>query len=112
ASVGVMAAFAVSGRRAAATFSGARMGEPAMIAVVAAVAMTAGNLLALTQTSVRRLLAYSGIAQAGFGLMAFTDLKRVGISALLIFLVTLALTSLGAFGPVVAYARSVHSDAI
>ena len=104
--------FAVFGRLAAATFSGTRIGYPAMIAVVAAVAMTAGNLLALTQTSVRRLLAYSGIAQAGFALMAFTDLKRVGISALLVFLVALALTSLGAFGPVVAYARSVHSDAI
>src|SRR2546427_10421286 len=44
--------------------------------------------------------------------MAFTDLKRVGISALLVFLVALALTSLGAFGTVIAYARSVHSDAI
>jgi NADH-quinone oxidoreductase subunit N len=111
-SVGVVAAFAVFGRLAAATFSGTRIAYPMVIAVVAAVAMTAGNLLALTQTSVRRLLAYSGIAQAGFALMAFTDLKGVGISALLVFLVALALTSLGAFGTVIAYARSVHSDAI
>ncbi|OLD61132.1 MAG: hypothetical protein AUI83_01255 [Armatimonadetes bacterium 13_1_40CM_3_65_7] len=109
---GVVAAFAVFGRLAVATFSGTRIAYPAVIAVVAAVAMTAGNLLALTQTSVRRLLAYSGIAQAGFALMAFTDLRRVGISALLVFLVALSLTGLGAFGTVVAYARSVHSDAI
>ena len=100
------------GRLATAMFSGTGIAYPAVIAAVAAVAMTAGNVLALTQTSLRRLLAYSSIAQAGFALMAFTDLKRVGISALLVFLVALALTTLGAFGTVVAYARSVHSDAI
>ncbi len=111
-SVGVVAALAVFGRFATTTFSGTGIAYPAAIAAVAAVAMTAGNLLALTQTSLRRLLAYSSIAQAGFALMAFTDLKRVGISALLVYLVALALTSLGAFGTVVAYARSLHSDAI
>ena len=111
-SVGVVAAFAVFGRLAVATFSGTRIAYPVVIAIVAAVAMTAGNILALAQTSLRRLLAYSSIAQAGFALMAFTDVKRIGISALLVFLVALALTSLGAFGTVIAYARSVHSDAI
>jgi NADH-quinone oxidoreductase subunit N len=111
-SVGVVAAFAVFGRLAATTFSSSRIAYPAVIAGVAAVAMTAGNLLALTQTSVRRLLAYSTIAQAGFALAAFTNLKGTGISALLIFLVALALTSLGAFTAVIAYARSIHSDAI
>jgi len=111
-SVGVVAAFAVFGRLAATTFSGSRIAYPAVIAGVAAVAMTAGNLLALTQTSVRRLLAYSTIAQAGFALVAFTNIKGTGIAALLIFLVALALTSIGAFAAVVAYARSIHSDAI
>jgi NADH-quinone oxidoreductase subunit N len=111
-SVGVVAAFAVFGRLAATTFSGSRIAYPAVIAGVAAVAMTAGNLLALTQTSVRRLLAYSTIAQAGFALVAFTNIKGTGITALLIFLVALALTSIGAFAAVIAYARSIHSDAI
>jgi len=74
--------------------------------------MTAGNLLALTQTSVRRLLAYSTIAQAGFALAALTNVKGTGISALLVFLVALALTSIGAYAAVIAYARSIHSDAI
>ena len=111
-SVGVVAAFAVFGRLAATTFSGSRIAYPAVIAGVAALAMTAGNLLALTQTSVRRLLAYSTIAQAGFALAALTDLKGTGITALLVFLVALALTSLGAFSAVIAYARSIHSDLI
>jgi len=111
-SVGVVAAFAVFGRLAATTFAGSRIAYPAVIAGVAAVAMTAGNLLALTQSSVRRLLAYSTIAQAGFALVAFTNIKGTGITALLIFLVALSLTSIGAFAAVVAYARSIHSDAI
>jgi NADH-quinone oxidoreductase subunit N len=111
-SVGVVAAFAVFARIAVSTFAGSHIPYAAVIAVVAAVAMTAGNLLAVTQSSVRRLLVYAGIAQAGYALVAFTDLKRVGIGALLIFLTALALTSVCAFAAIIAYARSVHSDAI
>ncbi len=111
-SVGVVVAFAVFGRLAASTFAGSRIPYAAVIAGVAAVAMTGGNLLALTQASVRRLLVYSSIAQGGFALAAFTDLKGAGLSALLVFLVALALGNLAAFAAVIAYARSVHSDAI
>jgi NADH-quinone oxidoreductase subunit N len=111
-SVGVVAAFAVFGRLAASVFAASHVPYPAVIAGVAAVAMTAGNLLAVTQTSIRRLLVYSAIAQAGFALAALTDLERAGLSALLIFLVALALTTSGAFSAVIAYARLVHSDAI
>jgi NADH-quinone oxidoreductase subunit N len=74
--------------------------------------MTAGTFLSITQTSLRRLLSYSAIAQAGFALAAFTDLKGAGLSALLVFMVALALTTVGAFAAVIAYSRSVHSDAI
>jgi NADH-quinone oxidoreductase subunit N len=111
-SVGVVSAFAVFGRIAVSTFGGSHIPYAAVIAVVAAVAMTAGNLLAVTQSSVRRLVAYSGIAQAGYALVAFTDLKRLGIAALLVFLTALALTSICAFATIIAYARWVHSDAI
>ena len=111
-SVGVVTAFAVFGRLAASTFAGSRIPYAAVIAGVAAVAMTAGNLLALMQASVRRLLVYSSIAQGGFALAAFTDLTGIGLSALLVFLVALALSNLCAFAAVIAYARSVHSDAI
>jgi NADH-quinone oxidoreductase subunit N len=111
-SVGVVVAFAVFGRLAASTFAGSRIPYAAVIAGVAAVAMTGGNLLALMQSSVRRLLVYSSIAQGGFALAAFTALKGAGLTALLVFLVTLALGNLAAFAAVIAYARSVHSDAI
>jgi NADH-quinone oxidoreductase subunit N len=111
-SAGVVVAFAVFGRLAASTFGGSRIPYAAVFAGVAAVVMTAGNLLALMQSSVRRLLVYSAIAQGGFALAAFTDLKGMGLSALLVFLVGLALSNICAFAAVIAYARSVHSDAI
>ena len=111
-SVGVVVAFAVFGRLAASTFAGSRIPYAAVIAGVAAVVMTAGNLLALMQASVRRFLVYSSIAQGGFALAAFTDLKGTGLSALLVFLVALTLSTILAFAAVIAYARSVHSDAI
>jgi NADH-quinone oxidoreductase subunit N len=109
-SAGVVVAFAVFARLASATFAGSRIPSAAIFAGVAAVAMTGGNLLAIMQSSVRRLLVYGGIAQAGFGLAAFTDLKGLGLSALVIFLVGLALSTIGAFAAVIAYARHVHSD--
>lgn len=111
-SVGVVAAFAVFARLLATTFAGTKLPYAALIAGLAAVAMTAGNLIAVIQTSIRRLLVYSMIAQAGFGLAAFTNVKGGGLSALLVFLAALALTSAGAFATVIAYGRSVHSDAI
>ena len=111
-SVGVVAAFTVFARIGASTFAASHIPYAAVIAVVAALAMTAGNLLAVTQSSVRRLVVYSAIAQAGYGLVAFTDLKRAGIGALLVFLTALALTSICAFSVIIGYARSVHSDAV
>ena len=111
-SAAVVTAFAVFARLTASTFSGTRIPYAAVIAGLAAVAMTAGNLLALMQASVRRLLVYSSIAQGGFALAAFTDVRGSGLNALLVFLVALALSNIGAFAAVIAYARSVHSDAI
>jgi NADH-quinone oxidoreductase subunit N len=111
-SAGMVAAFAAFTRLSAATLAGSRIPYAALMAGVAVVAMTGGNVLALMQASVRRLLAYSSVAQAGFALVAFTNLRGSGVSSLLIFLVALTLTNLGAFAAVIAYARLVHSDAI
>jgi len=110
-SVGVVAAFAVLARLTVSLLVSTHV-FPVIIAVIAAIAMTAGNLLALSQSSVRRQLTFGSIAQAGFALACFTDLERQGVPALLIFLVALALTTLAAFSVVIAYARVIHSDAI
>ena len=51
--------------------------------------MTLGNLAALQQTNMKRLLAYSSIAQAGYALMGFVVLSNDGIRAMLFYLVRL-----------------------
>ena len=111
-SVGAVTALAVFGRLIATTFGATRVSYAPLIAGVAAVTMTTGNLLVLTQRSIRRTLAYSLIAQAAFALLAFTNVNGVGITALLVFLAATALTNTGAFATLIAYARLVHSDAI
>jgi len=70
--------------------------------VAAALSMFAGNLSALVQTSVKRMLAYSSIAHAGYILVALaaaaaTDRPEAGIAAALFYLVSYALVKLGAF---------------
>jgi NADH-quinone oxidoreductase subunit N len=70
--------------------------------VVAALSMVAGNFSAIVQTSVKRMLAYSSIAHAGYILVAVTaaaatDHPEAGIAAALFYLVSYAIVKLGAF---------------
>ena len=66
--------------------------------ILSIVSMTAGNLAALTQTNVKRLLAYSSIAHAGYVLIGIVAATPRGISAALIYLMVYAFMQLGAFG--------------
>jgi len=71
-----------------------------VVAVVAALSMVLGNLVAITQTSVRRLLAYSAIAHGGYILLALVAHTEQSFDALLYYAITYALTLIGAFGVV------------
>jgi NADH-quinone oxidoreductase subunit N len=66
-----------------------------------------GNLAALVQTSVRRLLAYSAIAHAGYMLLGIAAHTAQSGAAVLYYALTYALTTVGAFG-VIAYCRALH----
>jgi NADH-quinone oxidoreductase subunit N len=68
-----------------------------MIGILAAVTMTVGNLAAIPQTNVKRLLAYSSIAHAGYLLMGFVVLSESAMEAVLLYLVIYFLMNLGAF---------------
>ena len=70
--------------------------------VLAVLTMTVGNLLAITQTSVKRMLAYSSIAHAGYLLIGVVAGNEAGGQALLFYLLTYAPMTLGAFGVVMA----------
>ena len=66
--------------------------------VLAALTMAVGNLTAIYQTRVKRLLAYSSVAQMGYVLMALVAVKQGSLQALLFYLAVYAVMDLGAFG--------------
>jgi len=69
---------------------------------LAAVTMVVGNLVALAQRNIKRMLAYSSIAHAGYLLVALTTGQALGTSAFLFYIVAYTLATFGAFGVVVA----------
>jgi NADH-quinone oxidoreductase subunit N len=73
--------------------------------VLAIVTMTVGNLAALTQTNVKRMLAYSSIAHAGYLLIGVVAYTPRGIAAMLIYLLIYAFMQLGAFAVVIMMRR-------
>ena len=76
--------------------------------VLAIVTMTVGNVAAVTQTNIKRMLAYSSIAHAGYiliGIVAWTPTNPRGITAALIYLLVYSFMQLGAFAVVVMLRR-------
>jgi NADH-quinone oxidoreductase subunit N len=76
-----------------------------LIWVSAALSMTLGNLGALVQTNIKRLLAYSSIAHAGYLLVAFAAAPQVGISAAMFYAASYAAMNVGAFAVVSHFAN-------
>ena len=76
--------------------------------VLAIVTMTAGNIAALTQSNIKRMLAYSSIAQAGYVLIGVVAGTARGVSAAMFYLAVYALMQLGAFAVVILLRRGGH----
>jgi NADH-quinone oxidoreductase subunit N len=76
-----------------------------LFAVLSVVTMTVGNLAALTQTNIKRMLAYSSIAHAGYMLMGVVAGTERGVSAMLIYIMIYSFMQLGAFAVVVMLRR-------
>ncbi len=68
-----------------------------LVAILSVITMTLGNLVALWQTNLKRLLAYSSIAHAGYMLMGVVVLSSDGLAAVLIYFVAYLFMNLGAF---------------
>jgi len=83
-----------------------------LLAVVAAATMTLGNLVAIVQKNVKRLLAYSSIAHAGYALMGVVLLSDQGVYATLFYLVVYYLMNIGAFLVVIVVQDLVGSESI
>ncbi len=85
---------------------------PHLLLIVSMVTMTLGNLCALNQQNVKRLLAYSGIAHAGYILMGLVVLNNDGLKAMLFYVVVYLIMNLGAFLVVVIVANATGREDI
>ena len=123
------AAFIASGSKVASFFIAAKVmmvgfagaegsaawahGAPGWVPVVAlgaVLSIVLGNLAAIAQTSVRRLLAYSAIAHAGYTLVGLLSHNGPGLASVVFYSVTYALTTLGAFGVVAVVQERAGGD--
>jgi NADH-quinone oxidoreductase subunit N len=75
------------------------------LAVISAITMTVGNLLALPQTNIKRLIAFSSVSHAGYALIGVVALTRLGAASVVFYLAAYIATNLLAFGIVMAFSR-------
>jgi NADH-quinone oxidoreductase subunit N len=96
------AAFAAFARVFLSAFEPMRADWGAVLWVVAAATMIVGTVVGVVQSNVKRMLAYSSIAHGGYLLLALLAANDVGKGAILFYLLTYAITNLGAFGVIAA----------
>ncbi|MGA9533393.1 MAG: NADH-quinone oxidoreductase subunit N [Anaerolineales bacterium] len=106
------AGFAVLLRFMLAVFPGVEAHWTAIISALSVGTMTLGNLLALAQSDIKRMLAYSSIAHAGYALIGLVAVSTLGAASVLFYLMAYVVTNLAAFGVVVLFAQSAGSDEI
>ena len=78
----------------------------AVLAAMAVATMTLGNVLALAQSNIKRLLAYSSIAHAGYALIGLVALSVFGVASMMFYLLAYVITNLAAFAIVILFARA------
>ena len=78
----------------------------ALLGILAVLSMIVGNLVATAQRDLKRMLAYSGIAQVGYMTIAVLSIKQDAVAAVAIYALTYALMNIGAFGVVALLAKS------
>ncbi|WP_449245120.1 NADH-quinone oxidoreductase subunit N [Desulfobacca acetoxidans] len=103
------AAFAAFLRVFMEVFPSVRMDWDMLLWVVAVATMTIGNVTALAQTNIKRMLAYSSIAHAGYILVGLVAGNQLGGIGILYYLLAYTLMNLGAFGVVILVSRKKDS---
>jgi NADH-quinone oxidoreductase subunit N len=104
------AGFAVLARLFLTTFGSTAEQWQMILAILAAVTMILGNLVALAQKNLKRLLAYSSIAHAGYALLGVIAASSLGVASAVYYLLAYILTNLAAFGIVAIVGRTIGSD--
>ena len=81
-----------------------------ILSALSVATMTIGNLIALSQRNIKRLLAFSSIAHAGYALIGVVAATELGITSVIFYLIAYLVTNLAAFGVVGIYGKVSGSD--
>jgi len=100
-----LAAFGLTLRVLAGALTSIEFDWQGMLIVLSLLSMILGNVIAIAQTNIKRMLAYSTIANMGFMLMGFLAADLNGLSAALFYAITYVLTSLASFGVILLLSR-------
>ncbi len=106
------AGLAVLMRVMLAAFPGIQPEWQNILAVGSALTMTVGNLIALSQRNIKRLLAYSSIAHAGYSLLAVAAASQLGVLSVVYYLLVYTVTQIAAFAVVIVVSNVTGSDEI
>ncbi|HEV8502275.1 MAG TPA: NADH-quinone oxidoreductase subunit NuoN [Casimicrobiaceae bacterium] len=101
-----LAAFAFALRMLGGALKGLEYDWQGMLIVLSLLSMVLGNVIAIAQTDIKRMLAYSTIANMGYMLMGFLAADRNGFSAAMFYSVSYVLTSVASFGVVLMLSRA------
>jgi NADH-quinone oxidoreductase subunit N len=83
-----------------------------MLVAISIITMTLGNFVAIFQTNIKRMLAYSSIAQAGYALIGLVTLSQDGSGATMFYLLMYIFTNIAAFGVIILVSNVTGSDDI
>jgi NADH-quinone oxidoreductase subunit N len=100
------AAFAALIRVLVSAFRGGQLDSTALLWVLAVATMTLGNVVAIAQSNLKRMLAYSSVAHVGYMLVGLTAGGALGAGAVLFYLLVYTFTTVGAFGVVLLLERA------
>ncbi|MDP6183560.1 MAG: NADH-quinone oxidoreductase subunit NuoN [Gammaproteobacteria bacterium] len=101
-----IAAFAMAIRLLADGLQGLAEEWSAMLIILSVLSMAIGNIVAIAQTNIKRMLAYSTIAHMGFLLLGILAASNSGYASSMFYVIVYALMSMGAFGTVILLSRS------
>ncbi len=101
-----LAAFAMAVRILADGLQGLAAEWSSMLIILAVLSISIGNIVAIAQTNIKRMLAYSTIAHMGFLLLGILAASSSGYASAMFYVIVYALTSMGAFGTVILLSRS------
>lgn len=83
-----------------------------VLEILTILTMTVGNIIAISQSNIKRMLAYSSIAQAGYILIGFVTQTLRGAEGVLIYILAYLFMNLGAFGVVIAISNTLKTERI